>query len=148
MEVNQKAQAVWQRVQSHPPTPQMQQLPEMIAEEKQAAVTYLYLSHRFGGREGAMLRQMFEEEQMHVTCLRGIYRMVTGERYQVHTTPAETDEPAIALRRCYGREMRCLALYEALAADREYGPVFTQLAKEERAHCKNILHLIGKLDLK
>ncbi len=148
MEVSQKTREVWQRVQGEAPANPLRQLPEMIAEEKQDAATYLYLSHRFGGKEGAMLRRMFEEEQTHVTCLRGIYRMVSGERCAVHTAPAETEEPSIALRKCYGREMRCLAAYEALSGDREYGPVFTQLAGEEREHCKNILHLIGKMDLK
>lgn len=148
MEVSQKTREVWQRVQGEAPTNPLRQLPEMIAEEKQDAATYLHLSHRFSGKEGAMLRRMFEEEQMHVTCLRGIYRMISGERCAVHTAPAEVDEPSIALRRCYGREMRCLAAYEALSGDREYGPVFAQLARQEREHCKNILHLMGKLDLK
>ena len=148
MEVSQKTREVWQRVQGEASPNPLRQLPEMIAEEKQDAATYLYLSHRFGGKEGAMLRRMFEEEQMHVTCLRGIYRMVSGERCAVHTAPAEAEEPSIALRRCYGREMRCLAAYEALSGDREYGPVFSQLAQQEREHCRNILHLIGKLDLK
>ncbi|MBE6982781.1 MAG: hypothetical protein E7435_00620 [Ruminococcaceae bacterium] len=148
MEVSQKAREVWQRVQGEAVPYSLQQLPQMIAEEKQDAATYLYLSHRFGGKEGAMLRRMFEEEQTHVTCLRGIYRMVSGERCSLHTAPAEVDEPSIALRKCYGREMRCLAAYEALSGDKEYGPVFAQLAAEEREHCKNILHLIGKMDLK
>ncbi len=148
MEVSEKTRQVWQRVQGETPANPLGQLPEMIAEEKQDAATYLYLSHRFSGKEGAMLRRMFEEEQMHVTCLRGIYRMCSGERCAVHTAPAEVDEPSIALRKCYGREMRCLAAYEALSGDREYGPVFAQLARQEREHCKNILHLMGKLDLK
>ena len=148
MEVSQKTRDVWQRVQGESPLYQMQQLPELMSAEKQGAVTYLHLSHHFGGKEGTMLRQMFEEAQMHISCLRGIYRMRTGERCTLHTAPPDTDEASIALRKCYGREMRCLAMYEDLSADGEYGPVFSQLAKEERIHCKNILHLIGKLDLK
>ena len=95
-----------------------------------------------------MLRRMFEEEQSHISCLRGIYRLITGERCQIHTLPLTPDDPAITLRRCYGREMRCLSAYEARMGDKEYGPVFAQLAREEREHCKNILHLIGKLDPK
>ena len=148
MNMDQKAQAVWQRVQGAAPTPDLHQLPELIAEEKQDAATYLHLSHRFGGREGAMLRKMAEEEQTHVACLRGIYRMVTGERCQIHTAPVDLEDPPVALRRCYGREMRCLAAYEGRSGDSEYGPVFAQLAQQEREHCKNILLLMGKLETK
>ena len=49
------------------------------------------------------------------------------------------------LRRCYGREMRCLAQYEARANHPEYGPVFARLAEQEREHCRLILELIGNL---
>ena len=148
MEQNQKAQRVWQRVQGEAPVPDHRCIPEMIAEEKAGGAVYLRLSHHFGGKEGAMLRRMFEEEQVHISCLRGIYRLITGERCQVHTKPLPPEDPAIALRRCYGQEMRCLAAYEARSGDAEYGPVFAQMAREEREHCKNILHLIGKMDLK
>ena len=148
MELNQKHERVWQRVQGEATQPDYHWIPEMIAEEKAGGGIYLHLSHHFGGKEGAMLRRMFEEEQSHISCLRGIYRLITGERCQVHAKPLAPEDPAIALRRCYGREMRCLATYEAHCADPEYGPVFSLLAKEERQHCKNILHLIGKLDPK
>ncbi len=148
MELKQKHEQVWQRVQGQSPAPDYKWIPEMIGEEKADGAIYLHLSHHFGGKEGAMLRRMFEEEQSHVSCLRGIYRLITGERCQVHTVPFAPEDPAIALRRCYGREMRCLATYEARCADPEYGPVFVQIAQQEREHCKNILHLIGKLDPK
>ena len=148
MERNQKHEQVWQRVQAEAAQPDYRWIPEMIAEEKAGDAIYLHLSHDFGGKEGAMLRRMFEEEQSHISCLRGIYRLITGERCQVHTKPLAPEDTAIALRRCYGREMRCLATYEAHCADAEYGPVFAQMAREEREHCKNILHLIGKMDLK
>ena len=148
MEMNQKAGRVWQRVQGEAPAPDYHWISEMIAEEKAGGAVYLYLSHRFGGKEGAMLRRMFDEEQSHISCLRGIYRLITGERCQVHTTPLPPEDPAVSLRKCYGREMRCLAAYEAHSADPEYGPVFSLMAKEEREHCKNILHLIGKTEPK
>lgn len=148
MELNQKTQRVWQRVQGEAPAPDYKWIPEMIAQEKAGGATYLHLSHHFGGKEGAMLRRMFEEAQVHISCLRGIYRLITGERCQVHTNPIAPEDPPVALRRCYGREMRCLSAYEARSGDGEYGPVFTQLAQQKKEHCKNILHLIGKMDLK
>jgi len=146
MELNQKHERVWQRVQGETPAPDYHWIPEMIAEEKAGGVIYLHLSHHFGGKEGAMLRRMFEEEQVHISCLRGMYRLITGQRCQVHSQSLPPEDPAIALRRCYGREMRCLAAYEARSGDSEYGPVFVQMAQQEREHCKNILHLLGKLD--
>ena len=102
--------------------------------------------HGEDGLENARkLRKMAEEEQTHVACLRGIYRMVTGERCQIHTSPVDLEDPPVALRRCYGREMRCLAAYEARSDDSEYGPVFAQLAQQEREHCKNILLLMNTI---
>ena len=146
MDINQKTRQVMQRVQGDAPRPEIRQLPELIAEEKADAAAYLHLSHRFGGKEGAMLRRMFEEEQTHISCLRGIFRLMTGERCQIHTTPQPlSEDAAVLLRRCYGREMRCLARYEQRAADPEYGPVFQRLAEQERAHCHMILELLGGL---
>ena len=146
METDEKTRRVWQRVQGEAPPPDFRALPEMISEEKTDAAVYLHLSHRFTGKEGAMLRRMFEEEQAHIACLRGIYRMCTGERCNIHTPPPAQEELSVTLRRCYGREMRCLAAYEARSGDKEYGPVFARLAEQEREHCQNILLLMGKLD--
>jgi len=75
--------------------------------------------------------------------LSGSIQLAGGGKLSLKLT---TEDPAIALRRCYGREMRCLAAYEARSGDSEYGPVFVQMAQQEREHCKNILHLLGKLD--
>ena len=44
-------------------------LPEMIAEEKAGGAIYLHLSHHFGGKEGAMLRRMFEYYVNHPEAL-------------------------------------------------------------------------------
>lgn len=148
MDINEKSRQVWQRVQGEAPPPDHHKIPEMIAEEKKDAAAYLHLSHRFGGKEGAMLRRMFEEEQVHISCLRGIYRLCTGERPQIPSPPPPPEETAVMLRRCYGREMRALTAYERRADDPEYGPVFAQIAQQEREHCKNILHLMGKIETK
>lgn len=145
MNINEKTQSVWQRVQAH--TPDYTKLPGLIAEEKTDSVLYLHLSHQIGGKDGALLRRMFEEERVHISCLKGIYRMCTGERCSTPATAAPQEPITATLRRCYGREMRCLAAYEALAADPEYGAVFAKLAAQEREHCHNILTIIGKIDL-
>ena len=140
------AARVWQRVQgSAPQNEELHNLPAMIAGEWWDASTYLRLARQFTGKEAATLRKMFEEEQSHAACLKGIYTLLTGERLVTHTPMASQEPLAATLRRCYGREMQCLAQYERWSDHREYGPVFARLAQQERAHCAAILELLGNL---
>ena len=140
------AARVWQRVRGKDdPNQDLSSLPAMIAGEWWDAATYLRLSRQFTGKEGTILRKMFEEEQSHAACLKGIYTLVTGDRL-VTQTPAPRQEPLSAtLRRCYGREMQSLAQYEKWSDHREYGPVFSRLAQQERAHCAALLEILGNL---
>lgn len=140
------AARVWQRVQGKTPQNEdLGSLPAMIAGEWQDATTYLRLSRKFTGKEAGILRKMFEQEQSHAACLKGIYTLLTGERLVTHT-PAPGQEPLrAALRRCYGREMQSLAQYEKWSEHREYGPVFARLAQQEREHCAALLELLGNL---
>lgn len=140
------AARVWQRVQGKTPqNEELMRLPALIAGEWWDAATYLRLSRKFTGKEAGTLRKMFEEEQSHAACLKGIYTLLTGERLVTHT-PITGEEPLSAtLRRCYGREMQSLAQYERWSEHREYGPVFQRLAQQERAHCAAILEILGNL---
>lgn len=141
-----KAARVWQRVHAAPqPEPSTSELPALIAGEWADAATYLQLSRRYQGRESAILRRMFEEEQSHAACLKGIYTLLTGEHAVTRTPPPAQEPVEVILRRCYGREMQCLAQYEQRQSHREYGPVFARLAEQEREHCRMILELLGKL---
>ena len=144
-----KAAQVWQRVRgSNPsptPEPNTNGLLGLIAEEMTDATTYLHLSRMFQGKQSAILRKMFEEEQAHAACLKGIYTLATGTRPATRALPLSQENPEITLRRCYGREMRCLAEYESRSADSQYGQVFARLAAQEREHCRLILELIGNL---
>ena len=141
-----KAQRVWQRVQSQlPETARETGLPELIAREWEAATTYLQLSRRFQGRQNALLRKLFEQEQAHLSCLKGIYTLQTGKRPNVAGVPPVTDDAQKVLRRCYGRQMQSLARYEQLSGDPEYGHVFARLSGQEKEHCHMILELLGSL---
>lgn len=139
-----KAARVWQRVQGAT-KPREEGLLAMIAQEWTDAATYLQLSRQFQGKESAALRRLYEEEQAHTACLKGIYTLITGTRPTVKATPPADRDPEVILRRCYGREMQCLASYEDRANDKEYGPVFARLADQEREHCRVILELLGNL---
>ena len=143
---NKKAAQVWQRVTgSNHPAGNTQELLELITEEWADASTYLHLSRHFQGKESGVLRKLSEQEQAHTACLKGIYTLVTGSAPKVRTIAPLQEPPMQILRRCYGREMHCLAQYEARSTDPEYGAVFARLADQEREHCRLILELIGNL---
>ena len=139
---------VWQRVQggkSRDP----EELVTLVAEEQADAAAYLQLSRRFQGKEAALLRQMYEQELSQAACLKGMYQMITGKQLPPTATGEQVSgNTQAALRRCYGREMQSLAAYEARMHDPEYGKVFARLAQQERAHCHQLLTLIGSLKSK
>lgn len=142
-----KATRVWQRVQgAKPAVPEADGIPALIAGELEDSATYLYLAKRMGQKESQILRRLAEEEQSHGSCLKGIYRLMTGEQSSPVIPPVRQQPAEQILRRCYGKEMRCLAQYEARSADPEYGPVFARLAAQEREHCMTVLELIGRLN--
>ena len=141
-----KAARVWERVRSDAPPSPEQGLTELIAAEWTDAAVYLQLSRRFQGKDSALLRRMYEEEQAHTACLKGIYTLITGRRPTVKAVPPPQGDVEQILRRCYGREMQSLARYEARASDPEYGQVFARMAQQERAHCHSVLELLGRLN--
>ena len=141
-----KAARVWQRVQGEAATNPAQGLQGLIAEEWSDAAIYLALSRRVQGSAGATLRKMSQEEQAHMACLKGIYALQGAGRPDIPSPPPTDNAPvATLLRRCYGREMRCLAQYEARASDPEYGQVFARIAQQEWEHCRQILEILGTL---
>ncbi len=141
-----KAARVWQRVQGSAPVEAKEQgLQELIVHEWTDAATYLLLSRRFQGKNSTILRKMFQDEQAHTACLKGIYTLITGNHPVLKALPPKQEDTELILRRCYGREMQCLAQYEARSNDPEYGQVFTRLAQQEREHCRLILELLGNL---
>lgn len=141
-----KAARVWQRVTATTNEGKsLQELTDLITQEWADAATYLHLSRRFQGKESGALRRMSEQEQAHTACLKGIYTLITGNRPAVRTPPPSQESTDTILRHCYGREMRCLAQYEARISDPEYGQVYARLAEQEKEHCRTILELIGNL---
>lgn len=120
-----------------------EELLRLIAEELTGAMVYLELSRQHTGREAAMLRRLYEEKHAHLTCLKGIYTLITGEHPVVRTATKEMGNLNNTLRWCYGQEMRCLASYETHRENREYGPVFEKLAAQEQEYCKILLEIIG-----
>ena len=141
-----KAAQIWKRVRSQAPDPHSSAaMQAMITEERTDAVIYLTLSRTLPGRNGVLLRQMSEQEQSHIACLKGIYALITGEKAAMPRIFPPAQSPEITLRSCYGREMRSLAAYESRSSDPEYGPVFAHMALQEQEHCRKLLEIIGSL---
>lgn len=141
-----KARQVWSRVRGEASSgPDFGRLPALIASEEEAANTYLQLSRRLQGKERMMLQRMSQEEQSHAACLKGIYHLITGERTSTAHAPVPNAAVELTLRRCYGKEMRCLAEYEARTQDKEYGAVFFRLAQQEQEHCRMLLEILGNI---
>ena len=143
-----KAARVWQRVQGNVSDDPTQGLGGMIAEEWADAAIYLSLAKRVQGNASAVLRKIGQEEQSHMACLKGIYTLQGNGRPDVPPPPAVDRAPiGTLLRRCYGREMRCLAQYESRANHPEYGQIFARMAQQEREHCRLLLELLGSLPM-
>ena len=144
---------VWERLRREDPAPPEpprdgETLLTMIRERWADALTYRQLVGRISGPAGTVLKKLWEEEQSHVACLKGIYTMVTGEKADLTSLPASGESVGVILRRCYGRQIRCLQAYEARRAHPEYGPVFFRLAEQKRNHCMILLQLLGSLEEK
>ena len=141
-----KAARVWQRVQGAAEAAPTQGLQGLIAEEWSDATLYLALSRRVQGPAAATLKKMSQEEQTHMACLKGMYTLQGSGRPDIPAPPPVENAPiGLLLRRCYGREMRCLAQYESRSSHPEYGQVFARMAQQEREHCRLILELLGSL---
>ena len=81
-----------------------------------------------------------------MACLKGIYTLQGNGRPDVPSPPPVDRAPiGTLLRRCYGREMRCLAQYESRMNHPEYGQIFARMAQQEREHCRLLLELLGSL---
>ena len=140
------AAKVWDRVKSAPvPAPDAQMILNLIAEEMLDAAAYTRLSRRLPAAPAAIARQIAQQEQAHIACLKGIYTLITGRKALVPPAVAADDPPEVVLRRCYGREMRCLAQYEARQNDPQYGHTFRTLSRQEQEHCHKILEILGML---
>ena len=139
------AAKVWERVKAPPVNTEADTIRSLMAEELLDALTYQRLAKKLPPTQGLIARQLAQQEQAHAVCLKGIYTMLTGSTPNLPTPAPQDDPPQVILRRCYGREMRCLAQYEARQNDPQYGHVFQRLAREEQEQCRKLLELLGML---
>ena len=123
-EITQKQ--VWQRVRE---SGAEETLRRWLAEQGQLWTVYRNLSRR-GGR----FRQLFEQKDRQLSCLRGLLRLRTG---QCIARPRCTGT-ALELCACYEPENRFL---EELSG--QSSPVLTALAQGQKQHLCLLLELLG-----
>lgn len=141
-----KAARVWQRVHADEPAPmEADDLTTLISRVQFDGSCYLHLARQAGSRESAALKKLVEIKRSHADCLKGLCSMTAGCTPTVPTAQPPKETLRAALCRCCGSELRTLSQYELHSADREFGAVFTELAKEQRRCCKTLSELIGRL---
>lgn len=133
---------IWQRVKGETPSP-TDGLPGLAANALAQAALYGALARQMQGPPRRILLKLQEEEQHCARCLKGIYRMVTGNRMQPAAVPISSENTEATLRKCYGQTLKTLATFEKRAYDPEYGPIFAHLAAKKREHCCFLSELLG-----
>lgn len=136
---------VWQRIHGEKPPKLEQSLQSLAAAELSEAAAHLMLSRQLQGKEKAILRKIYEEDQNHASCLKGIHYFTFDAPLAIRPIPPAPESPVIALRKAYGRKLRALRQYESRMDDPEYGALYQALAQQEREHCRLILELVGNL---
>lgn len=137
---------IWQRVKGETP-PVTEGLPGLAAGALARAALYGNLARQLQGPGRGILQQLQEEEQHCARCMKGVYRMVTGNRMQPAAVPLSGENTETALRKCYGQTLKALADFERRVYDPEYGPVFGLLSSKMRINCCKLAELMGILQV-
>ena len=133
---------IWQRVKGETP-PATEGLPGLAASALARANLYSALARQVQGPSRTILQKLQEGEQLCARCLKGIFRMATGNRMQTAPVPFPGENMETALRKCYGQTLKILVNFEKRIYDPEYGPVFAMLAAKMREHCCGLTELLG-----
>lgn len=140
------ARQVWQRVQGQTePAQDVQELAELIRQLQEDGACCLQLARQMPEKHRILLKQMANREQSQATCLKGMYHLLTGQKPALSPSRQAPEIAEIALRRYYGRKLRCLNHYEKRTADPQFGQVFARLAQQTRELCQELLVLLGSL---
>lgn len=136
---------VWQRVQGEKPPRLEQSLQALATAELSEAAAHLMLSKQLQGKEKLVLREIYEDDQSHAACLKGIHYFTFDTPLSVRPIPPAPESPVVALRKAYARKLRASQEYARRADHPEYGAVYKVLAQQEQQHCRLILEIVGNL---
>ena len=142
-----KARRVWQRVQAAqlPTAPQME-ADGLIISAQTAKGVYLRLARQGLAGEAAALKKLAEMKQSQIDCLNGMRLLSAGGKHSHPPLPIPKESFLVALRRCHSIEVRTLREYELRTTQRDHGPIWSDLAGEQRNVCRILLELMGRLD--
>lgn len=136
-----KAARVWSRVRGDSDR-EVLTLEELLNSQFEDAALYLQLYHRTGDPR---LHRLHQQKQSICACLRGIFRLLTGQPPRVPKLRPAREELDAALRRCYQRELESLCAFRQREQDPSYGHVYARMAQQCQEHCRTLLELIGTL---
>ena len=117
----------------------------MLLDTAMAAENFSQLARCFRGHRTEELCRMARESRAQMTCLSGIFAIVTGEPPRHQTPTPDGGTVQTRLKKSYTRALHLLAAFEGRSRDPEYGPVFQRLATRQQEHCRNILEILGSL---
>lgn len=140
-----QAAGVWERVTAG--REQKVSMEQLVLDSWENAMGFLHLSRRVQGNKGARLHSLYQGAQQSTDCLRGICLLLTGSRPTLGNKPPKQESVESGLRSCYGRAMRLLARLEENRTDSQYGAVFGRLAVQQQEQCRQILELLGSLEV-
>ena len=133
---------IWQRVKGETP-PVTEGLPGLAASALAQASLYGTLARQMQGPGRNILLALQDDEQRCARCLKGVWRMVTGNRMQPAAVPLPSENREAALRKSYGQALKTLAAFESRAYHPEYGAIFSNLAVKKREQCCALAELLG-----
>ena len=134
-----KLSRVWNRVKG---TDEQDDLKQMLALSRTAAVHCEILARNHIGFRNRILRQMALENRTAEQSLLGICAL-TGCRYPAKTHKLANRPVRQQLLDCYTRQQQLCSLYNAHAADPQFGHIYSRLGQQAAGHCQNFLQLLG-----
>ena len=125
---------VWQRVRGE--TDRVQALRECLARQGKLWSVYRSLSRR-----GGKCRQLLEQKENQIACLRGLLRVLTGQG----AAHPRCGECRVDLLEAFAQEQRLLEELLRLEREPDLGPVFSALAEGQKKHLRLLLEILGTM---
>ena len=125
---------VWQRVRGEPD--RAQTLRECLSRQGKLRNIYRALSRR-----GGKCRQLLEQKENQIACLRGLLRVMTGQS----VAPPRSPEVQADLLRCHREELVFLGQLTAWSRDGELAALFGALADRQKCQCRLVLEILGTM---
>ncbi len=121
---------IWQRVRG---TEGGEDLRGMLQRQGDLASQYRQLSRR-----GGKFRQLFDQKEAQIACLRGMLRVRTGQSI---AHPRYSDGP-VELLKCYAQEKAFLQELTELSPD----PIYASMRDRQACQCRLVLEILGSMN--